>query len=217
MNKPIVVIYVNPEAESTRLLNQFLARHIDQINKYIYIKRVNVTNDNVHLVRKKGIDRTPTLVYNNKKYINLENIIKVLKPPAENKDHFGYGNTGPEELIHEYHSTLMFKKEEEEGEDDETESRSKELQQKMAVLQKRRSHIDGSETKSRPKSNNQRPSFDNDEDFRRASKVDQITETPVKRYTEEEDGAILLEDYYLDMAHADGKKSTRPVRRARSH
>lgn len=225
MSKPIVVIYVNPDSESTKLLNQFLARHIDQINKYIYIHRINVTNENVNAIRKKGIDRTPTLVYNNKKYVNLENIIKVLKPPTENKDNFGFGNTGPDELIHEYHNNLILKKEDDED-DDVPENRTKEIQQKMTALQKRRPRMDDgpmSESKSlggrksKSMGNNSYSSFDSDDDFRRASKVDQITETPVKRFMDDEDGAIMLEDYYLDMAKETGLKRETKSRRRSSY
>lgn len=223
MSKPVVIIYVNPQSNNTKLLDQFLARHIDQINRYIYVKKINVTAENVQQIKKKGIDRTPTLVFNNKKYVNLENIIKILTPPNDSRDSFGFGNTGPDEQIHKYHEDMMLKVDDQEEDEDDPENRENVLKQKMAALQKKRQRMDeetASETKltggKHPKTSGlSKTEFKDDDEFRRATKVDQITETPVKKFMSEDDGDIILEDYYLEMANQGGKKVGKNVSRRR--
>jgi hypothetical protein len=46
-----------------------------------------------------------------------------------------------------------------------------------------------------------------------AARVDNITETPVKKYMDDEDGALILEEYYLGEANASGKKQSNKPRR----
>lgn len=213
MNKPEIIIYVNPDSNSTRLLNQFIARHIDQINTRVYIKTIQVNQNNLIQVRKMGIDRTPTLVHNKKKYVGLDQIMQILKPPTETRDGFGTGNLSPDEMIHKFQSDFIQEEGDELDEDDPA-NRDSVLKQKMLALQRRRPQMDA-ETADKTKlaggkklktSGQPRTSFNSDDDFRRASGVDIITETPVRRYTAEEDGNMILEDYYLEEANMTGKR-----------
>ncbi len=38
MNKPKVIIYVNPDAKSTEILTNFISKHIDRINHFLTIQ-----------------------------------------------------------------------------------------------------------------------------------------------------------------------------------
>src|SRR6185437_1254188 len=213
-NKPIATIFVNPDSKSTKLLEQFLVKNIDRINEYIYINRIKVTPKNVAAVKRKGIEQTPTLLFNNRKYVNLERIIKLLNPPAENKDHFGLGNANPDEMVYQYQSGILDTGDEN-GEDLELdpETRSNVLRQKMAAMQKRRPQMDGVENSRKLKGGKKviarqpiKSKFNDDEEFRRAARIDNISETPSKRYMDEQDGEMILEDYYLNEALQSGKK-----------
>lgn len=223
MSKPIVNIYVNPHAESTKILDVFLAKHIDQINQHLYVKRIKVTGKNIAIIKKKGIDHTPTLVYNRRKYVSLDKIVRILTPPAENKDHYGYGNTSSNDLVHQYHSTILDTGDDN-GEDDETdpETRSNVIRQKMAALQKRRPEMDGVDTKRKLKGGRKvkanqlgKTKFDNDEEFKKYAGIDNIIDTPARKYTDDFDGAMILEEYYLDEAMKNGKKIGKTVTRRR--
>src|SRR5271168_263757 len=153
MSKPVVSIYINPDAQSTTLLNKFLAKNIDHINEYLFIRRIKVNSANIASVKKKGIDHTPTLVYGQRKFVSLEKIIKILTPPANNKAHYGYGNANPDDLIQQYQNSILDGGEEDESPDEmNPETRSNTLRQKDASFIKRRSQITGSRdanTKSR--------------------------------------------------------------------
>lgn len=224
MSKPVVIIYINPNAKSTEILYDFLAKHIDQINQHLFIKRIKVTGKNVAIVKKKGIDHTPTLVYNKRKFVSLEKIIRILTPPAEHKDHFGYGNTSSDDLVHQYHSTIIDTGDDENAEDNELDPdvRGNVLRQKMAAFQKRRPQMDGVDSTRKLKGGRKitakqpaKSKFENDDEFRRAAQVDNVTETPTRKYMEEEDGAMILEDYYLDLANQSGKQVGRTVSKRR--
>jgi hypothetical protein len=223
MSKPIVIIYVNPGSKSTIKLDEFLADNIDQINEHLYVKRIKVTGKNVALVKKKGIDHTPTLVYNRRKFVSLEKIIRILTPPAKHKDHFGYGNTSSNDLIHQYHSTILDTGDENAEDDDmDPDNRTSVIRNKMAAFQKRRPQMDGVSKDSKLKGGRKvkatqpaKSKFDNDDEFRKASRVDNISETPARKYLEEDDGAMILEDYYLNEANMSGKQVGRVVSKRR--
>lgn len=223
MSKPVVVIYINPGAQSTKILDQFLAKHIDQINEHLFVKRIKVTSKNVSMVKKKGIDHTPTLVYNRRKFVSLEKIIKILTPPAENKDHYGYGNTSSDDLVHQYHSTILDTGDDNREDDDlDPDTRTNVIRQKMAAFQKKRPQMDGVDVKNKLKGGRKvtarqpaKSKFDTDDEFRRAAKVDSVAETPSRKYMDEDDGAMILEDYYLEEANRSGKKVGKSVSRRR--
>lgn len=224
MNKkeePIAIIYVNPTADSTKILNDFLAKHINQLNMFFYVKRINVTSKNVKEVRRRGIDNTPTLVYNNRKFVSLENIIKVLTPPADQKDHYGYGNTNPDDLIEQNRKEIIDDGDDD-NDDDNLDNRDTVIRQKMAALQKLRPEMNDVDKKSKISGGrkikpikNAKQNYDTDDEFRKASNVDNITETPTKRYMTEEDGDLILEEYFLNEAMMNGKKVGNKVSRKR--
>jgi hypothetical protein len=223
MSKPVVIIYINPGAQSTKILDQFLAKHIDQINEHLFVKRIKVTSKNVAMVKKKGIDHTPTLVYNRRKFVSLEKIIRILTPPAEHKDHYGYGNTSSDDLVHQYHSTILDTGDDNKEDDDlEPDNRTNVIRQKMAAFQKRRPQMDGVEGSRKLKGGRKvktvqptKSKFDTDEEFRKAARVDNIAETPSRKYMDEDDGAMILEDYYLEEANKSGKRVGRTVSKRR--
>ena len=223
MSKPIAEIYVNPKSKTTEILNQFLAKYIDQINEHLFIKRISVTNENIALVKKKGIDHTPTLVYNRRKVVSLEKIVKILTPPSEHKDHYGYGNTSSNDLVTQFQSSILDTGDDDPEEDDMSpEARSNALRQKMTAFQKKRPEMDGVEKKNKigggRKVKSTQPAkskFDNDEDFKRASGMDNIIQTPSKKYMDDEDGDMILEDYYLTEALNSGKKVSNKISRRR--
>lgn len=213
MSKPIVTIFINPGSQSTVMLDKFLANNIDQINEYLFVKRVKVTSSNAAELKRKGIDHTPTLIFNKKKFVSLDKIIKILTPPSKNRDHFGYGNTNPDDLILQYQSTVLDTGEEEDNEND-PENRNNEIRQKMSMLQRQRAQLEVKNNGKKLKSNNNvKSKFDSDDDFRKASHIDDITETPSKKYMEEADGDMILEDYYLEIAQQSGKKVGKTVSR----
>jgi hypothetical protein len=220
MNKPIAVLYINPTAKSTELLDSFLAKYIDKINQHLYIKKIKVSSKNIDEVKSRGIIQTPTLVYNQRQIISVEKIIKFLTPPSDSKEQFRSGVSNPDDLIHQYQDTLM---QQEDVDDDPGDAinRDAEIRQKMAALQKRRPEMDGVDRKAKLDGGRKvkatqpvKSKFDNDDDFRSAARVDNITETPMKKYMDDEDGAMILEEYYLSEANASGKKqSTKPRRK----
>ena len=223
MSKPVVAIYINPEAQSTKILRNFIAKHIDQINQHLFIKLIKVTKKNVQMVKKKGIDSTPTLVHHRKKFVSLEKIIKILTPPAEHRDHYGYGNTSSDDLVHQYHSTILDTGDDN-REDDELDPGVREsvIRQKMAAFQKRRPQMEGVEKQKTIKGGRKvkaaqqtKSKFDNDDDFFRATGVGTVKDTPSKRYMEEADGDLILEDYFLEEAMKSGKKVGKTVSKRR--
>lgn len=219
MQKTIVVIYVNPDAESTKLLDKYLAKNIDELNKYIVIKKIKVNKENSELIKKKGITRTPTLVFNGKQFVSLEKIINFLKLPSQSKDSYGTGNISSDDLVLQYQNDAIQPKENEEEEQDDMnpETRGEELRQKMMALQKRRpAQAETSKPKDMRKSkstSNSKINFETDEDFRKASGTDNILETPTKKYMDDMDGELLIEEYYLDEAIKSGKKPSTRARR----
>lgn len=223
MSKPIVIIYLNPKSKSTEILEKFLASYIDQINEHLYIKRVKVNSKNLELVKKRGIQHTPTLVYNKRKFVSVEKIIKILTPPADQKDHYGYGNTSSDDLIHQYHTTLLDTGDDNNDDDDlDPKIREAVLKQKMAAMQKNRPQMDGVDKTrklngGRKIKNNQpiKSSFNSDTEFMSATNLNTVAETPTRKYMDEDDGALILEDYYLEEANRNGKKVGKNVSKKR--
>ena len=223
MSKPIAEIYINPKSKTTEILNQFLAKHIDQINEHLFIKRISVSSENIALVKRKGIDHTPTLVYNRRKVVSLEKIVKILTPPSDHKDHYGYGNMSSSDLVNQFQNSILDTGDDDpEDNDMSPEARSNVLRQKMAALQKKRPQMDGVGDKNKiiggrkVKSNKSVASeFKNDDDFKKATGMDNIIQTPVKKYMDDDDGAMILEEYYLTEAINNGKKVSNTTSRRR--
>lgn len=223
MNKPSVVIYVNPTSDSTKILLKFIGKFIDQINEHLVIKMIKVTKQNVDQVKAKGIERTPTLVYERKKYVSVEKIIKILTPPAEQKDHYGYGITSSDELVHTYHDAILNADDDEDAlDEDNPENRADVIRQKMAAMQKRRPEMSGVDSTKKLKGGRKlknnpmgKRKFESDDDFVKASRTDNIESTPIKGYMDEADGALLLEEYYLEEAKRSGKQVGQRVSRRR--
>lgn len=223
MQKQWGTIYVNPNSKSTQILDQFLAKYIDQINRRIFLKIVRVTNQNVDEVKKRGIEQTPTLVVGNAKYVSLEKIVKILTPPADQKDSFGFGNSNPNDLITQYHTTILDTGDDNKD-DDETnpDNRANVLREKMSAFQKRRPAMSGVEGNSklsggrRVQAGNSKAKFSNDDEFRKASNIDNIIETPTQKYMDDNDGGAILEEYFLQEAINSGKKVGKPRRRSQN-
>src|SRR5690242_1655300 len=96
-----VVIYVNPQSDSTKQLMSFIADNIDEINKRVNIERILVTKNNFAAIQRRGIQKTPTLVFENKQYIGAQKIMRILKPPSAHRDNFGAASS-PEEMIQKF-------------------------------------------------------------------------------------------------------------------
>ena len=212
MSKPYVQIYVNPTARSTQYLLKFIGKHIDDINKQLMVKIVKINKTNIKVIKKKGITRTPTLVYGKKKYVSLEKIIKIITPPKSTKISYGYGNTSAEDQIHSYQDRILNSEEDEPNESD-PEVRESQIRSKMAAFQRRRPQMEGVDKrhkvtggrKLKKVSRNKRP-FNDDDTFVKASRIDQIEDTPLNRYFEQTDGDLILEDYYNAEADIQGRK-----------
>lgn len=221
MGKPTVIIYVQPDAKSTEILTNFIAKHLDRINHSLTVRIIRVTARNAKLVKQSGIERTPTLVYDGRKFVTLEKIVKILTPPELNQDNYGYGNTSSDELIHKYQNAIL----DTGDEDDETDPgvRGEVLRQKMAALQKRRPAMEGVDKSRQLRGGRKvtaRPpakaKFDSDDDFRKATRVDNIEDTPTKAdYMDETDGARILEDYFNDEADRSGRKVGKVISKRR--
>lgn len=219
IRKPTVEIYVNPKAKSTDVLTDFIAKHIDRINENLMVKIIRVTSKNVNLVKKRGIKRTPTLLYDNKPYESLEKIVRILTPPGDEGEHYGYGNTTPDDLTHQYHESVLSTGDDD-GSEDAPEKRAEVIRQRMAALQKRRPEMRGVDKTRSVKggrkviATSKRSAYDTDDDFRRASGVDDVDETPIKKFMEE-DGESILEDYYNDEADKFGRKLPKVISKRR--
>jgi hypothetical protein len=224
MKKIKVVVYIKKDAASTKALTNFIAKNIDEISRTVIIDLKPVTAKNVEEIKRLGIDRTPTLVYGGKKYISLERIVKILTPKrntsAGGREGYGADASNPDELIHKYQDGVI-NTGDNDYEDDPRVTREDEIRRKMASFQKRRPQMSGMEGSDRylkggrkivnKRSNKGR--FDDDDDFRRATGVDDQEDTPQNKYLDETDGNLILEDYYNHEADLQGrKKNTKPIR-----
>jgi hypothetical protein len=217
--KPRVQIFVKPKAKSTILLTKHIGKYIDRINKYLILDIVQVTEKNVTAIKKLGISRTPTLIHNRKQYVSLEKIVRILTPPDESKDQYGVDVGSPDELVHKYHDSVINMNDDGE-EDDPSVRREDEIRRKMAAFQKRRPEMQGVNEDKYIRGGRKvvarqaaRSKFANDDEFRKASRVDDVVETPTKKYIDEQDGDAILEDYYNMEADRFGRKPNRkPIR-----
>jgi hypothetical protein len=220
MKKTKVTIFIKKDAKSTKILTEFIAKNIDELSKFLVIDLKQVTAKNAGEVKRLGVDRTPTLVYNGKRYVSLEKIIRILTPPKNARETYGLDTGNPDELIHKYHNGVIHTRDDDE-EDDPRINRDDEIRRKMASFQKRRPQMMGMESSdrylrggrkitARKRGKNE---FNNDDEFRREARVDEQEDTPHSRYFSEEDGDLILENYYNHEADLQGrKKNTKPIR-----
>jgi len=221
-SKPVVNIYLNKNAVSTKILTQHLAENIDALNKILLINFIYITPNNSKLVMEKGIKSTPTLIYGKRKFEGIKKIMGILTPPERGKETYGYGATSPEDMLHKWQSMIINTREEEEFEDDgDPHVRTEQLRTKMAAFQKRRPKMEGVARKQKIRGgrrvkgkNNQREygdymERDGDFQFMKDAGLFDRENTPIEGYTETQDGELMLEEYYLNEAMKDGKKVSR--------
>lgn len=222
--KPTVVVYVQPGTRSTKILTKYIAKNIDVINQYVFIELFKINKGNLAKVKKLGIQRTPTLVYGKKKIVSLEKIMKILTPPSQRKDNYGYGKTSADEFVQDFQMAIL----DSESDDDEfdQDNREAEIRQKMSAMQKRRPEMKGVSKKQRltggKKLHKRQPKKDSfergargDREFRDMAGVDNIMETPTYGYMGEADGELLLEEYRNELADASGRKVGKNIRTRR--
>lgn len=217
MSKPMVDVYLNTKAPSTKVLTEHLAKYIDDLNQILLINFIYITDKNAPLVKKRGVRRTPTLKYGKRTYEGLEKIIRVLTPPKSGKETYGYGNTNPDEMLHEYQNEIIDNRADDEQEDQDDmngDARTQQIRSRIAAFQKRRPKMDGVGQKQKIAGGRKIKSKFNqkeyagssaDDDFLKDSGVGSIDQTPTERYVEDTDGELILEDYYLNEAIANGK------------
>jgi hypothetical protein len=221
--KPKVFIFVNPNARSTTILTNFIAKHVDQINRKMFVKLIQINKKNVEIVKRKGVTQAPTLIYGKKHIVSLESILKVLTPPRETRDNFGQNHMSADEMLHDYHDSILNTGDIEDDDETDPSVREQVIRQKMAAMQKRRPQMSddvgtaqhlrgGRKLKSRAPRQSE---FNSDTEFARAAGMGNMQSTPSERYMDEADGELLLEDYYLDLANQGGKKVGKVVSKRR--
>jgi hypothetical protein len=221
--KPKVYIYVNPDARSTKILTAFIAKHIDQINRKMFVQIVNINKKNYELIKRRGVQKAPTLIFGDKHIVSLEKIIQVLTPRREARDNFGVSHMSADEMVHAFHDSILNTGDGDEEDETDPVVREQVIRQKMAAMQKRRPQMSddvgskqrlkgGRKIKSKPPQQN---TFEDDASFMRAMGADNFEATPSQRYMDDADGELMLEDYYLDIANASGKKVGKVVSKRR--
>lgn len=219
--KPNVYIYIKPNAQSTKILTRYVAKNLDIINQYVMVKFIRVDKSTIAFVKKQGIKHTPTLVHNKKKYVTLEKIIKILTPPNQRKDNFGYGKTSSDEFLHEMQMAVLDDESDIDADDLDQDRRGEELRQKMAAFQTKRPEMKGVSRKQKLRggrkvhaNNPKKTDFRNDNEFRNLTGVDNIDSTPAYGGFTAEDGDLLLEEYRNQLADDEGRvHSNKPRRR----
>jgi hypothetical protein len=201
-----VQIYMSPNSEETQRLVAWIRDNIDDINRVakISIKQTLVTSKNKSAVIAMGITKLPTLVFQGKARYGVQEIIKILKPPAAQRENYGQFATA-EEMLQKYQENAMRPGG---SDDEEEESTDNQRKMRLAALAKRRSSMVGAKNNpdsfgKKTKGEPQNRKYNNDEDFMTASKVE-IDETPIELY--EEDGDMLLENMKNEEADAMGRK-----------
>lgn len=223
--KKTVPIFVQKDKRATKILLDFISKNIDELNKYLFLEITFVTKQNAAKIKNMGINRTPTLIYKNKKYTDVEKIIKLLTPPTRQQETYGLSNYNPDELIYEFQKGVIASSGEDndnnEEEDDDVpgSNRADELRRKMAAMQKRRPQMEGVDKDKylkggrRVVSKDIKKSFNSDSEFRKTAGIDDMEITPIKGYSEEPDGDTILENYRNAEADSYGRKiNTKPIR-----
>jgi len=215
-SKLVVDVYLNAKSNSAKLLADHLAKHIDGLNEIILISFIYISPKNAALVQKKGIRRTPTLIYGPRKFEGLDKIIQVLTPPKRSRETYGYGVSNPDEMLHKWQSDIIETAgadgEDEDEDDMNPTARESQLRQKMAAFQKQRPRMEGVPSKNKitggrkVKAGIVQKEYGNDDDFLKDTNTLNVKQTPTSSYVEDTDGELILEDYYLAEAIKDGKK-----------
>jgi hypothetical protein len=218
--KPLVYIFIKPHAQSTKILTRYVAKNLDLINQYVIVKFIRVEKATLDLVKRQGIKHTPTLIHNKKKYVTLEKIIKILTPPNQRKDNFGYGRTSSDEFLHDMQMAVLDDESDGDADEFDTDRRGEELRQKMTAFQTRRPEMKGVSKKQKLRggrkvhaSNPKKTDFRNDNEFRNLTGIDNIDSTPTSMGFTELDGETLLENYRNEIADAEGRKPSTKRRR----
>ena len=184
---------------------------------------VKINKKNIEICKRKGVRVAPTLIYGQKHITGVDDIIKVLSPPQQNRDGFGQGYLSSDEYVHSYQDSILNSGGDEEEDEMDPSVREQVIKQKMAALQKRRPQMsDTVDSKQRIRGGRKlrtgaprQSSFASDDDFYRASGMDNIETTPSRNYMDEADGELMLEEYYLAEANQQGKKVGRIVSKRR--
>jgi glutaredoxin len=221
--KPKVFIFVNEGSKATKILMDFIAKNIDKINERIIVKIIKINKKNVEICKSKGVQAAPTLIYGKKHITGVDDIIRVLSPPQQSKDGFGQGYLSADEYVHSYQDSILNTGGDEEEDEMDPGVREQVLKQKMAALQKRRPQMsDNVDSKQRLRggrklkaSGGKQASFATDDEFYKASGVDNVQSTPSRNYMEESDGDLILEEWYLQEANNSGKKVGKVVSKRR--
>ena len=220
LTKPVVKIIMSKNAKSSAvLIDNHLSKHIDALNQILFIEFIYVTKANTNKLKATGIRQTPTLIYGDRTFTGIDKIIKVLTPPAQNKESFGYGITSPEEMLHNWQSEILDTREDDDSLDEnDPEVRSQQIRQKMAAFQRRRPAMEGGEEKHKIKGGRKLKAkksehlggYDQqqgDDKFLKDSGLSDLQDTP-GGYVEDTDGELILEEYFLEVAKDEGKRVT---------
>lgn len=221
-NRPRLLIFIKPESDTTEQLLDFLAEHIDQINVQFRVKMIKVSRKHqkgLALAKKFGVTKTPSCIRRYEKngktvvesFVHIRNIIRFLLPRVSTKDHYGLGNTSSDDMIHKFQDKIIATGDESEDDSMDDNNRRKSLQARMSEFQSKRSKMAGVDKENRVKGGRpisdkkiKRTKFDNDDDF--LKRVDNVESTPVVNYENEQDGDMMLEDYYNKEADSFGRK-----------
>ena len=218
MPKPVVYIYVVPSKDSTKTLLSFIAKNLDRIQEKMKIKIIKVTSNNIADVRKAGIQHTPTMMINGKKYVDLDKIIQMLTPKETQQANFGRGFMSGEDMIQAYQNELINEGDEEDNDPDSPDNRSAQLQRGMEQFQRRRPQMSDEVgirggRKASSRADNVPSSYDDDESFIKASSAYKSHETPYEMGYDERDGDSILEDLRNEWADEAGRKQSTRARR----
>lgn len=219
--KPKAVLYLNASGKNTEILMNHIAQHVDTLNRYLVIDFIYITASNTAAVKKHGITKSPAMIYAGKKYEGVGDILRVLSP-APPKEQHNIDDLSPDDILLYWQQKHSDPNDDSEDEND-PDTRKREIQQKMAMIQKRRPVMVGVDNNhklagGRPitksgagKSYGDYGTQAGDSVFLQDSGRDEVVGAA---NDEQSNGELMLEDYYLAEAYQFGKKNT-PNRRAR--
>lgn len=217
MQKPRVTIFVKPGAPTTIALTKHIGKYIDELTKVLTLDIVQVTSKNITSVKAAGVTRTPTLLHNKKLYTDIEKIVRMLTPSKQAKEQYGLAGGCPEDLTYRYMCSIIDAGEEED--EDPRIARDEDIRRKMSAFQKKRPEMKGVGQDRMLKGGRKvvakqvKSTFKNDSEFRQTAGLDSEKQTPVGEYMGDEDGSLLLEEYYNQEADLFGRKpNKKPIR-----
>src|SRR5271163_4881619 len=185
--KQKIQIFVNPGSGSTSTLTKHIGKHIDSINQLLILDIIQVTEKNFPSIKKIGVSKTPTLIYQGKHYVGVDKIIRILTPPAKDRRNLE-SSLSSDELVRKYHESIYNSYDD--NDSDETED--DDIHRKIAAFQKRRPEMEGVNDNKYVRGGrkvvakgNVGSRFDSDDEFRKASNVDK-------------DGSTETEEMYKD-------------------